>query len=1408
MRHLRLVLLFILFHLSAAFAAPLTPEKVPEPLKPWIDWVLQDAPERICPRAYSTTEQYCAWPSTLDLNLNEQGGTFTQRWQIYQESTIRLPGDAQHWPTNVQTDQNVALTVLPKNDYPTVKLASGTYIIRGQFQWDKLPKTVFVSPESGLIQLTVNGTSIPNPEFNNEGRLWLTQNTEVSSEDNLDIQVFRKITDSHPIEILTRIQLRVSGKQRNTDLSPVLLEGFIPLALESELPSRIERNQHLQVQLRPGEWTIDITSRAPNNLTSFTLPTSQQPWPNQEVWVFEADHTLRQVEVSGVPSIDPNQTKLPSDWNSLPAYLMNSGDTLTLTEQHRGMAVNKSNELSLKRTLWLDFAGTGYSIQDTLQGALAEQSRLNATPDLKLGRVTINGVPQLITQQADTNPPNIGVEVRQSTLNLSADSRYEGSISTPPANGWQQELQQVNTELYLPPGWRLLHASGMDNAPDTWFLSWSLLDLFLVLIIALAVGYLYQPLWGVFALIALVFIWHENDAPRIIWLNLLAVIALLRVVPNGLIKDLLKYYRLLSLVILALIVVPYMIDTIRTALYPQLERDYYGSDYYAGSANYAPVAAPAPEATVAATEDNAAMIQQQEIAEERKQSVSREMAQNIGSYSKAKKSKVDLQALDPNSMIQTGPGLPNWQWSSVNFSWSGPIRPDESIYLMLINPLTTALWKFLGIALLLVLAWRLIWPKGDTHQPNTPQAAWQQFKQNPWSSIKAQFTLGLALCAVVGLTTLSPKPSLAADIPNTEMLQALKERLLQAPDCLPQCAQMESMNAQIQADSLQLRLRVHAANQTAIPLPIAQGAWLPQQVFINGSPSAALKRDTDQQLWIVLEAGQHDVVLQGTLPKRSNFTLNLPLKPYRVTWQATDWSVDGIRDNGVPEGQLQFTRTTGADATANLDQDATTLPTFVKVERRLNLGLDWYIETTVTRLSDSSNPLSISLPLLTGEQPMSEQLTVKDGQIKANFRAQQDELSWSSRLNTTDKLTLKAAANADYLEEWQVAASPVWNVQASGIPVNTFAEEEGISIPLWKPWPNEALDLTITRPEGVAGQTVTILSSKVKINPGKRAKDVELTLNISSSRGTQHTLTLPAGVEVKNLTINGEKRPIQQQGDKLIVPLNPAEQTIALTWQDNTPLDTLYRFPAINVGVNSVNSSLSIQMAADRWVLWAKGPDLGPAVLFWGVLLALLIVSLILGRSKLTPLKTWQWFLLAIGLSQSSSYLLVLMVIWLIALTQRANLTRILSAWTFNSMQVGLIALTFLALVALIGAVANGLLGHPDMQITGYGSNASQLKWYQDRTSTQLPQPLVLSVPLWVYRLLMLLWALWLAITVLGWLRWGWEAFSTGGLWKSEPKKAPVARAPLSAVVPNKTPTATEAGIAPNPITPNSPTPS
>ncbi|MCP4289496.1 MAG: hypothetical protein GY792_34590, partial [Gammaproteobacteria bacterium] len=134
----------------------------------------------------------------------------------------------------------------------------------------------------------------------------------------------------------------------------------------------------------------------------------------------------------------------------------------------------------------------------------------------------------------------------------------------------------------------------------------------------------------------------------------------------------------------------------------------------------------------------------------------------------------------------------------------------------------------------------------------------------------------------------------------------------------------------------------------------------------------------------------------------------------------------------------------------------------------------------------------------------------------------------------------------------------------------------------------------------------------------------------------------------------------------------------------------------------------------------------------------------------------------------------LLVVVWFFLLHYRSGLdASSIPKWQFNLVQVGIVILTFGSLSILFWAVQQGLLGLPVMQIRGYGSNAYLLNWYQDRVSDAYPQATLLWVPLLFYRLLMLAWALWLAFSLLKWLKWGWMRFTKGGLWRSIEFKVP-----------------------------------
>jgi Mn2+/Fe2+ NRAMP family transporter len=105
----------------------------------------------------------------------------------------------------------------------------------------------------------------------------------------------------------------------------------------------------------------------------------------------------------------------------------------------------------------------------------------------------------------------------------------------------------------------------------------------------------------------------------------------------------------------------------------------------------------------------------------------------------------------------------------------------------------------------------------------------------------------------------------------------------------------------------------------------------------------------------------------------------------------------------------------------------------------------------------------------------------------------------------------------------------------------------------------------------------------------------------------------------------------------------------------------------------------------------------------------------------------------------------------------------------FNFVQVSLAAITVIAVGSLVFfGVRQSLLGSPNMGVTGPGSYGSSFSWFVDRIGSALPQPAIYSAPMWVYRALMFAWALWLVLALLRWLRWGWQAWKTNGIWRGK----------------------------------------
>ncbi len=217
-------------------------------------------------------------------------------------------------------------------------------------------------------------------------------------------------------------------------------------------------------------------------------------------------------------------------------------------------------------------------------------------------------------------------------------------------------------------------------------------------------------------------------------------------------------------------------------------------------------------------------------------------------------------------------------------------------------------------------------------------------------------------------------------------------------------------------------------------------------------------------------------------------------------------------------------------------------------------------------------------------------------------------------------MILFATETEQWIEVLKADVSPIWHIETSGIAM-IHLNNDAQWLPEWHPWPGEKITLQITRPEAVDGQTLTIDNSRLSIKPGQRTQEAELNISLRSSQGAQHTLTLPEKAVLQSVAINGATQPIRQVGRKLTVPVNPGKQEVSISWQEATGIASVLKTPLVDLGLASVNTSLNIGLGQDRWVLFAFGPKMGPAVLFWGVLIVICYLVARFGQNPADPLK-------------------------------------------------------------------------------------------------------------------------------------------------------------------------------------------
>lgn len=1348
------------------------PIGLPEALADWEQWVLWGERHWQSPADFRDgMRRYAVWPSEMRLQLSERGGQFRLRVEVFSKAEIPLPGNAEQWPQEVRINGQIT-PVLERDRRPVVLADEGTHEVTGVWHWGALPSFLALPPAVGLVQLSLPGREGIVPQLREDSTLLLAalseaQVAEADSEpaERASAEVYGLLEDGNPMAFELRIRLSVAGKPRELQLGCIVPQGWKLSEFDSPLPAQVTPQGVLTVQARAGMW--EIRARAfrvdwPEEL-AFAEPA---PAPQLPLALRDVPH-LRQLKLEGAQLFDASQANLPEDWRGLPTYLWLSSEPLRL-RYHQETPEKTAPPLRIERRLWLNEDGKSASFLDKIVANKWESLRLDALQGFEPEAAKI--VDQWMPVSVNPASGQIGIELRRREFELEVSGRV-GLEKGMYAVGWQAKVDSLRVELQLPPAWRLLAIRGAEWSSGDWLGRWNLLDVFLAFLLALAAGQLRGALAGLLALVVFGLTHGEPQAPKYVWFGLLPAVALLDFVRRGWFRGVVVAWKWAAAVGLVILLAPFVTNQIRAALFPQLEEL-----------------------------DNQVLFELKSAMREEAAQMMEGLALPAAMPAPAQAmprlalmKRVDAEAVEwePALRVPTGRGTPDWSWRTAHFGWSNPISSGARVEMFLIPPQVERWLSALRALLPIGLLWWLLRQRKQAAQSSgsdsserqgaSVDASCTEKKAEP-PPLPAWVLALLLLLWMIGLNCqaqASPmqKPDESERIgnsiggltfPSDSMLEELRRRLLKPPEEFPNAATIPLAVLQLDGTKLMLDVEIHAAAACAVPLPARLEGWVPMVVRVEGFAVPPLLR-SEGCLWIALPRGVWSVRVEGEILRRERWVWSYLLAPKRVQAIAPGWEFRGIGENGKPDKQIVFTVKGGEEEKEGRRWIAPKLESALLLEREVKIGANWRMVSRMLRVSAEGVAASVRVPLFPGERVIGDAVRVANGAVEVNLDAERREVEWVSEWDRGAGIELQMPAEASWAETWQLEVSPFWVARWEADGVVSEVVEGEVSMQRWLPQPGQRVRILLERPQMIASPAVTIQRAVRTIQAGQGVMRETLQLEVMSGAGGSLAIELPAGVQVEQVMREGERLQMVGRDGKLDLPVRPGESRWEIQWTSLSEKGWQLESKPIKLDGVIANAETILQLGAGRWVLWAWGPRMGPAVGFWAVVAAAVIAAVVLSRLPNSPLRFMEWLFLNLGLTQIPTPVALGFVGWVFLWMFRGSERyRGLGRGWFNFGQVVLWVSTPVALVALVWGVSQGLLGNPQDYLGGDGSSAEQLRWYAAMVEGGMPRVGAAWVPLWVHKLLMLGWALWLANALVRWLRQFWMGMHAGGVWRGK----------------------------------------
>ena len=333
-------------------------EGIPPSLRDWQGWVMHGEEFRRCPFAASAdaepgepidaAEFRCVWPERLTLTVDARGGTFSQRWQVYSESWVQLPGNTEHWPREVRLNGAPAAVVavggVPACVWPRqphglrplrVELAPGVAAAARRHRHRRSVRRRLTRRSTGASRWRRLARQAPQRRA---GRRHGSAGLPAGAGRDP-----RLSTDAHPPQRGGRSARGGAGPRAARRLHAVVIDGRSACA-----PRARRHAARAAARRQPRDLPVRARHRRGAHAGAAGR-TAAGKWPREEIWSFAANDSLRVAAAEGAEGIDPAQANVPGEWRQYPAFRMDASAKLNVVERSRGLSNADDNRLTLSR---------------------------------------------------------------------------------------------------------------------------------------------------------------------------------------------------------------------------------------------------------------------------------------------------------------------------------------------------------------------------------------------------------------------------------------------------------------------------------------------------------------------------------------------------------------------------------------------------------------------------------------------------------------------------------------------------------------------------------------------------------------------------------------------------------------------------------------------------------------------------------------------------------------------------------------------------------------------------------------------------------------------------------------------------------------------------------------------------